>query len=192
MSVINFRTTISSFTIIVDDVTAGQWDKTKQSDNITTLEVVGNQMNITLNNPSYSLTILSTDTIQINGTEIAWDGSTIKNRILFIMSSSNFGQYIAIVSQSGTSAPTATIISNTLGSIPTWSYQGVGEYSLTGQPGDFPPSKTFLVVSNSTQPQYQYSFYNDDDGMTLGLSVIHNGTSSNDWLELMIKVEVYP
>lgn len=39
-------------------------------------------------------------------------------------------KYIALITQAGTSAPTATIIYNTLGEVPTFNYDGVGDYDL--------------------------------------------------------------
>lgn len=39
--------------------------------------------------------------------------------------------YRALISQSGTSAPTATVLQNTLGSVPTFTYLGVGSYQIT-------------------------------------------------------------
>jgi hypothetical protein len=38
--------------------------------------------------------------------------------------------YKALITQAGTSAPTATIIYNTLGEDPTFAYDGVGDYDL--------------------------------------------------------------
>jgi hypothetical protein len=44
--------------------------------------------------------------------------------------------YTALVSQSGTDAPTAIILENTFGQTPTWARAGAGQYSLsfTGSP----------------------------------------------------------
>ena len=39
--------------------------------------------------------------------------------------------YTALLSQSGTDAPVATILENTLGGIPTFTYDGVGVYTIT-------------------------------------------------------------
>lgn len=57
--------------------------------------------------------------------------------------------YTALISQSGTSAPTVTVLENTLGGNPTLNYTGVGNYGadLTGA---FTPEKTAVIISNGT------------------------------------------
>lgn len=39
--------------------------------------------------------------------------------------------YVALLTQTGTDAPVATVLKNTLGSVPVWSYDVVGGYYLT-------------------------------------------------------------
>lgn len=57
--------------------------------------------------------------------------------------------YTALLTQTGTSAPTVTVLENTLGGNPTLNYIGVGNYGadLTGA---FTASKTAVIVSNGT------------------------------------------
>jgi len=40
-------------------------------------------------------------------------------------------EYVALLTQTGTNAPVATVLKNTLGSVPVWSYDVVGGYYLT-------------------------------------------------------------
>lgn len=54
--------------------------------------------------------------------------------------------YRAIISQSGTGTPTATILENTLGGTPVWSRTGVGTYHLT-LAGAFTENKTIVSAS---------------------------------------------
>ena len=72
--------------------------------------------------------------------------------------------YTALLTQSGTSAPVATILQNTLGGTPVWSRSGVGTYAIT-LAGAFPVDKTvcFLTIQN-----------NDSDGRRLG-SINYSG-----------------
>ena len=56
-------------------------------------------------------------------------------------SGASYKEYVALVSQIGTSAPTATILVNTLGFTPVWSYENPGVYQLTYE-GGFPFGKT--------------------------------------------------
>lgn len=43
-----------------------------------------------------------------------------------------FGIYTALISQTGTNAPTTIVLQNTLPTTPVWSYVGIGIYKLTG------------------------------------------------------------
>ena len=65
-------------------------------------------------------------------------------------SSSNPKIYRALISQSGTNAPIATILENTLGVTPTWGYNDVGSYSICST-NAFPYNKTIkyaIIASN--------------------------------------------
>ena len=55
--------------------------------------------------------------------------------------------YTALLTQTGTSAPVATIFENTLGGSPVWSYQGVGNYVLT-LAGAFLSGKVMMFLNN--------------------------------------------
>jgi hypothetical protein len=72
--------------------------------------------------------------------------------------------YTALLTQTGTDAPVATILQNTLGGTPVWSRSGVGTYAIT-LAGAFPINKTvcFLTIEN-----------NDSDGRILG-SINYSG-----------------
>jgi hypothetical protein len=72
--------------------------------------------------------------------------------------------FTALLTQTGTDAPVATILQNTLGGTPVWSRSGVGTYAIT-LAGAFPINKTvcFLTIEN-----------NDSDGRILG-SINYSG-----------------
>ncbi len=55
-------------------------------------------------------------------------------------------KYVALLTQTGTNAPTATVLDNTLGGTLVWSYDGVGTYigTLTGA---FTLDKTSVLIS---------------------------------------------
>ncbi len=55
--------------------------------------------------------------------------------------------YTALLTQSGTSAPVATILENTLGTTINWSYNAVGSYQATAAVTTFTANKTALFVS---------------------------------------------
>ena len=59
--------------------------------------------------------------------------------------------YRALLSQSGTSAPVATVIENTLGGSVSWGYAGVGYYTAT-LTGAFLEGKTAVKPPSNNQP----------------------------------------
>jgi hypothetical protein len=67
----------------------------------------------------------------------------------------SYDVYTALLTQTGTSAPTATVLENTIGSI-TWGYIGAGNYSITF-PSAIDFDKTFI-----------YNVFVNDGGPTMG------------------------
>lgn len=55
--------------------------------------------------------------------------------------------YRALITQTGTNAPTAIILENTLGSVPIYAYSGVGSYTITLPP--FDASKFFINIPST-------------------------------------------
>lgn len=55
--------------------------------------------------------------------------------------------YRALLSQSGTDAPTAIVLENTLGETPTFSYAGAGTYGLNTVGNVFTTNKTFVMLN---------------------------------------------
>lgn len=58
-------------------------------------------------------------------------------------SSVNYKIYRALVNQNGTDAPTVTVLENTLGGVPVFTRDGIGEYGIT-LTGAFTNNKTFF------------------------------------------------
>ncbi len=58
-----------------------------------------------------------------------------------------YKEYAAYLNQSGTSAPTATIIKNTLGATPTFSRTSAGVYAISC--AEFTTGKTVAIIGNS-------------------------------------------
>ena len=104
--------------------------------------------------------------------------------------------YVALLTQTGTDAPVATVLKNTLGGVPVWSYNDVGSYRITTA-GLFTVNKTVGIIS------LNYTGNSDWGGAYIaGLTVnqfdIHTHdqdtiTFSNDVLErTLIEIRVYP
>lgn len=57
-------------------------------------------------------------------------------------------RYVALLTQTGTNAPVATVLENSLGGTVVWTYDGVGGYSGTLS-GAFPENKTWISIPRS-------------------------------------------
>lgn len=57
--------------------------------------------------------------------------------------------YTALLTQSGTSAPVATVLENTLGGTVTWSYEDAGRYLASTEAATFTVEKTWIICSSS-------------------------------------------
>lgn len=82
--------------------------------------------------------------------EVDFSGATVTG-----IDSRPYKVYSALVSQTGTSAPTAVILENTLGGTPVFSYVSEGEYRMTLS-GAFPQLKYFSP--------FPISYYNSTPG----------------------------
>jgi len=71
----------------------------------------------------------------------------ISNNFVLIQNALNASKiYRAVLTQSGTSAPTVTVIENSFGSDFTWAYSSTGVYTAT-LTGAFTANKTFTIIS---------------------------------------------
>ena len=108
-----------------------------------------------------------------------------------------YKKYVALLTQTGTSAPVATVLENTLSGTPVWSYDGVGEYLLT-LTGEFTSAKTFITISPKEGTNINLgATRSSDDTIYLSSSVSEvyaNGAlGSNDATEYTsIEIRVYP
>lgn len=68
--------------------------------------------------------------------------------IFFLNSGASYLVYRALLNQSGTDAPTAIVLENTLGEVPTFAYSNPGVYTLNTVGTIFTANKTFILVKN--------------------------------------------
>lgn len=66
-----------------------------------------------------------------------------------------YKSYTALLTQTGTSAPVATILENTLGGEVVWSRDDEGEYVATSD-GLFLHDKTFLIITPNQEVYYEF------------------------------------
>lgn len=110
-----------------------------------------------------------------------------------------YKKYVAILSQTGTNAPVATVLEDTIGIVGgDYSYVGVGEYSIT-KTGAFPLGKV-AYFHNGAQTDLGYSF----TIIHIDVNTISIRTSDSNWVGFandvlgalpsfgLIEIRVYP
>jgi hypothetical protein len=101
----------------------------------------------------------------------------------------NSAKYIATISQTGTAAPTVTVLENTIGDI-VWTRFAVGSYlgTLTGA---FPDQdKTYLIVGKSNQNFFDLYRANSDELYLLSSDPL-NVLSDNLLVSTTIEIRTY-
>lgn len=112
--------------------------------------------------------------------------------------------YRALLTQTGTNAPVATVLENTLGGAVVWSYNDVGIFTAT-LAGAFPSGKTGWRLGNQgasldgTNEAWQYAVLNADQpyGLRIQTAVadLVNGTlalANGGLLDTFFEILVYP
>lgn len=110
-------------------------------------------------------------------------------------STPNYKIYTALISQSGTDAPTARILQNTLGYIPSFAYYTVGSYGiiLTNAPYDkiYTPTQ-YLYKTTSSNDTSITVITEDDNLITINTRVATTDTTSDNKLsDFTIEIRVY-
>ncbi len=105
--------------------------------------------------------------------------------------------YVALLTQTGTNAPVATVLKNTLGGVPVWSYVSAGVYRLT-LASAFTANKTNVekpVVVWSAASVGDDAYYRLTKISTSIIELVYtfNGVETDGELNKdFIKIEVYP
>lgn len=100
--------------------------------------------------------------------------------------------YTALITQSGTSAPVATILENTLGGTPTWSRQAQGTFRAT-LTNLFTSNKSTAFVANdyvNGNSEHSTGSFVSDDYYEMYTYTISNVTTDN--VSFTIEIRVYP
>ena len=89
-------------------------------------------------------------------------------------STPTYKEYVALLTQSGGNAPTAVVLSNTLGGVPVWTKNNIGVYYLI-LIGAFPVDKTFYtkMIHGSSVDSLICEMYTVSDD-TMGISCSQN------------------
>jgi len=88
--------------------------------------------------------ILISDSSKSNATKSA----TVNQLSAYIVPGINvYDSYTALLTQAGTAAPVATVLSNNLTATLTWARTGVGVYTLTASAATFTANKTIVFIN---------------------------------------------
>jgi hypothetical protein len=104
--------------------------------------------------------------------------------------SANPKVYVALLTQTGTDAPVATVLENTLGEVPTFAYNGNGDYTLNAVSAIFLDGKTDVSISNVLDlgnPMAIYAGRSSDTSIS-----INTYTLNNLLINTRIKISIYP
>jgi hypothetical protein len=124
----------------------------------------------------------------LNNGDTGLQARTIINDLVEV---NNYKVYKALLTQTGTSAPVATVLVNTLSGTPVWSYSTVGRYLLT-LVGEFDVSKTMIYISNNDIASLFSSYRASDDVIKLECSDLSLVKADDLVNGLPITIEVYP
>lgn len=98
--------------------------------------------------------------------------------------------YTALLTQSGTNAPIATVFENTIGNI-VWSYVGAGTYKATLS-GAFIVNKTFLLIDHSSKDNTEVYFISRISANEITIETRKGENKLNDLLsEKEVEIRVY-
>ena len=135
--------------------------------------------------------------IKDTGAIYLWNGSEF-----IIYDSRPYKVYTALLTQTGTDAPVATVLENTLGGVPVWSYSSLGTYHTTLL-DTFTINKTYTSVNIetvfdvSTENKFIRAYQSSNDYIEIQVSKIdydggfNSGGLTNDFIGY-IEIRVYP
>lgn len=130
-------------------------------------------------------TLSDTDVLVIN------NGSTKKITVANIKSELGLPSRVlyANLNQSGTDAPTMTVIKNTLGYTPTFLYDGVGDYTMLFDEAINPANA--ILTAGFTQFPYITAIRLSGGGVKIDTYNRSSGTADGVLVNASIKLEIY-
>jgi hypothetical protein len=101
--------------------------------------------------------------------------------------------YRAILNQTETNAPFATVLENTFGETLIWDYQNNGTYGLRSQKKQFNPSRMSMIAQNNMGDPFEFYQCVCTDNEYVYLSTYANSVYTNGYLaNTFFEVVVYP
>lgn len=133
--------------------------------------------------------------IEADGSLTANRTYTLPDRSGTIRVGENYKVYTALLSQSGTSAPAATVLENTLGGTVVWTRNAAGDYTGTLS-GAFSSGKTWLSgapIDDGDALNLFPLYFRRVDANTVSVRTLSGGSGSDDQLSATsIEIRVYP
>lgn len=107
--------------------------------------------------------------------------------------------YRALLTQTGTDAPTAVVLENTLGEVPTYNYVNTGIYDIQVASPIFVLGKTFIRYSvglpsssDLSSDPYSYAYAHENTNQIL-FSVLRNSSFTDSLLaNASLEILIYP
>jgi hypothetical protein len=129
------------------------------------------------------------------GLEVHLDNGETKPLSEFNTETALYKKFTALLNQSGTSAPTANILENTLGEVPTYGRTSSGVYTINTVSNMFYLNKTFFIVHGVSNRQYCILMYRlSDTQCVLYLQNISTGTGTDNVVSIdgaSIEIRIY-
>ena len=131
----------------------------------------------------------------LDGTElvpVVQDGETVRTTTQDIadLGGASYLKYVALLTQTGTDAPTAIVLENTLGGTVVWTRSEAGVYAGTLS-GVFTENKTAIFLGAAVGNIIQYGFW--DSTNFISLLTTEGGVAADEKLYLTpIEIRVYP
>ena len=119
------------------------------------------------------------------------DGVTTFAMLPTIGGGASYLKYLALLSETGTDDPVATVLENTIGSM-AWTRIASGEYNCTG-PINFPTNETFGFIAPNNGGLSSFQYYADGSSEILLITVDEVSSLQDDLLfNSSIEIRVYP
>jgi len=105
----------------------------------------------------------------------------------------NYSSYVAMLSQSSTSDPTATVLENTIGGDFEWTREGVGTYRITNL-GAFPTNKIFIncVYGGESNNVFAPYLIESEDYIEFINRLLLTGSAGDGLQNAFVEIRIYP
>jgi hypothetical protein len=197
MATYNFTTSGDTFSLAVNGTSVGTWDKTDGRniiDDKIHIDVSGIALILSLADPYYSAHMRENeDILQIEG--VTHEGSvlsfaaSLKDDVMSVASAGggvSYSSYVAILTQTGTAAPVATVLESSVGTV-IISRLSAGSYALTSAEGTFPADKTYISGFGDWNGSNNPYMPIHDSGAVVGYYTLYGAGGDGDTLNLSFR-----